>query len=177
MQPGAELSASHIHFDKEHQLDALSGALATQSSAWSNVGCILAGADASLLRERHDVISVEEFHPHRKHSISLGALKAEEPLRLHALHMPGYTAQSVDSAQLVSSGVKTAVWECTAEWAACVESVSALPEVYYVEGVQRSMFRLMNAWSSGVTQSGMVNNTPFWDAGIRGDGQIVGCGE
>ena len=47
----------------------------------------------------------------------------------------------------------------------------------WVEAARPGDFRLLNAWSSGVTQSGKAFDNPFWAAGLNGTGQIVGCAD
>ena len=150
-----------VHFDAAHHLGSMS------SSA------------AARLMENPAVLSVEEFTPDKKHRVDLGSLDPQETLQLHALHL-NLREQWPESpvAVLVSKGKKTAVWECpSVAWAACVSWVSGLHHVYYVEAIQKSQFRLLNHWSSGVTQSGEAQSTPLWAEGITGVGQIVGCGD
>lgn len=152
---------NRVHFDSAHHLGSMSDSA------------------ASKLRENQGVLSVEEFTPSQKHRIHLNELDSRDTLQLHALHLNlDVKWPTLSIAHLVSTGNKTAVWECASvAWAACVRWVSSLHQVYYVEAIQKSQFKLLNAWSSGVTQSGEAHSTPLWAEGITGVGQIVGCGD
>jgi subtilisin family serine protease len=150
-----------VHYDTAHHL----GSMSTSAAA--------------RLRQNPAVESVEEFEPEKKHKIDIRGLDTDQTLQLHSLHLNtrGEWPES-PVAFLVSKGKKTAVWECASvAWSTCIRWVSQLHHVYYVEAMQKSQFRLMNAWSSGVTQSGEAHTTPLWAEGITGVGQIVGCGD
>ena len=50
-------------------------------------------------------------------------------------------------------------------------ALSAQPEVCSVESVEQP--RTLNDIAQWITQTGVLNKRPFWDAGITGEGQIV----
>gem|GEM_PF-609454 len=53
-----------------------------------------------------------------------------------------------------------------------VSAVAYLPFVAWIE--KESTMHIMNSISAGVIQSGTSGNTPIWNHGLYGDGQIVG---
>ena len=41
----------------------------------------------------------------------------------------------------------------------------------------KSIHQTQNYWSRGLAQSGNPSQTPIWDRGIHGEGEIIGCGD
>ena len=60
-----------------------------------------------------------------------------------------------------------------------IEALSNVAGVMWVE--IRPRIKTHNKFSHGNTQSGVWSNepsaTPFWQAGVKGQGEIVGCGD
>ncbi|MGC8913436.1 MAG: S8 family serine peptidase [Thermoplasmata archaeon] len=52
------------------------------------------------------------------------------------------------------------------------ENIAFLPDVRWIE--KRSEMKISNSISAGVIQSGTSGNTPIWNHGLYGEGQIIG---
>ncbi|MCX8174298.1 MAG: S8 family serine peptidase [Thermoplasmata archaeon] len=52
------------------------------------------------------------------------------------------------------------------------EKIAFLPDVRWIE--KQSEMKISNSISAGVIQSGTSGNTPIWNKGLYGDGQIIG---
>ena len=144
----------------------------------------LSTGEADELAADAAVATIREHKAVDKHRISPSQLSHPQ-LQLHTMIVRDSDmdwARQLDSTEghlkLMRAGPTAAVFECIGE---CTEQALALvtnrPEVIWVEAERPGDFRLLNAWSSGVTQSGTAFENPFWAAGLNGTGQIVGCAD
>jgi hypothetical protein len=150
----------------------------------------LYASEVERLRVHHDVTSVNEVPPSKKVARS-GALSG--PSIFHALFLPAqdFPANSppvewdrrvrrsqVPGLELVGTANHKSVLQCkSCDAEDALRWITEQPDVFWVEPRPEEHFRIKNAFSRGVSQGGSVGLTPVWDAGIKGEGQVVGVSD